>query len=193
MRIGKEQIPVIWQGAKPHGNQFVGNGLESFRAVGCVVTCVAMACRYLGARAGATPIDVNNKGIKLGAFAKNSSACTVRDLIDSQGCIISGNDLPGAGRYSSVDDLRPFIETTIQRGGVCLLHVDYDSKTGGDEIGDHWICAFAIDTNSREILCGDPATARTESLSLDTLSAVVSWQNKKKPYLVRRAVAIFPF
>jgi hypothetical protein len=191
MRIGFADQKVLWQGGLPHAHLHVGNGKETFARVGCVVTSVAMACRYLGARSGALPAEVNRRGIAAGAFPPGKSACVVRDLIDSQGCLISGKDFPGPGQHAAVDSLRPIIEQTIKAGGVLLVHVDYDAHLGGDFIGDHWCCAYAIEDGM--LLMGDPATAKKESLFMDSLSGAVEWGSKKKKYTIKRVVSVFPF
>lgn len=191
MRVGKADQQVIWQGGKPHGQQFVGLGIETFARVGCVVTSVAMALRLLGAKAGAMPLEVQNKGLmKGGVWAKNSSACSVRALIDSQGSIISGQDFPGPGQHSAPDAVLRIVEKTIESGGVCLLHVDHDSAIpGGDQIGDHWIVAYAFDAD--HVYCADPATARNERLRRGDLSGIVMWGKKQRAYSARRVVSVF--
>ena len=189
MRIGEADQRPIWQGGKPHGQQFVGLGIETFARVGCVVTSVAIALRLLGARAGAMPIEVQNRGLAAGGvWAKNSSACSVRGLIDAQRDLISGQDFPGPGQHAAADSILRIVEATLKAGGVCLLHVDHDSDRGGDILGDHWVVAYAIEDGF--LFCSDPATARNEKLRLPDLTGDVLWGKKKRLYQARRVVSV---
>ncbi len=191
MTIGTPPQPVIWQGARPHGRQPVGRGLEVFGNVGCVVTSVAMALRHLGVRAGAMPLDVQAAGLRRpGVWAPGSSGCNVPELVRAQDGLTVGEDMDGAGKVASVDRIAPLILDCLTRGGVVLAAVDYDAASPkGDPLGDHWVTIHGLEGD--DLLLADPATARTERLLCPTLAGPVRWGEKVRPYRVTRAITVF--
>lgn len=187
--IGHPAQPVIWQGAPPHGRQTVGRGTQTFGAVGCVVTSVAMALRFLGIRAGAMPLDVQALGLaRPGVWAPGQSGCVIPELC--RACDLDViDDMDGPGKAAPVERLRGFVVETLQAGGVVLVGVDYDRDApAGDPTAEHWGCAFAIDGD--DLLLADPATARTERLLLQTLAGPVRWGRRVRPYQVARAIGV---
>ena len=190
-RIGYPDQPVIWQGSYPHGLMSVGRGSAGCAAVGCVVTSVAMALRFLGVRAGATPMTVQTAGLaRLGVWAPGASGCVVPELVRAQKGLTVGVDADGAGIAAPVDRLSPLILQTLSSGGVALLSVDYDASVkGGDSIGDHWVCAYAAD--DAWLYLADPATAKVEKIGRTTLAATVMWGRRRRPYVGARAVTVF--
>ena len=191
MRIGYRDQPVIWQGSYPHGPMSVGRGQQKCGAVGCVITSVAMALRFLGVRAGATPTTVQTAGLaRHGVWADGASGCVVPELVRAQTGLTVDVDADGPGVAAPVDRLSPLILDCLSGGGVALVSVDYDAGVkGGDAIGDHWVCAYAADDDWLHV--ADPATAKVERLDRTTLSATVMWGRRRRPYVVVRAVTIF--
>lgn len=183
--------PVIWQGAAPHGARHVGNGTQTFALVGCVVTSVAMALRFLGVRAGASPLQVHAAGLlRPGVWAPGASGCVVPELVRAQTDLEVGTDMDGAGRVASVERLRPLLVDAIRAGGVAMVAVDYDAHSPtGDATAEHWCCAFGLD--GADLLIADPATSKVERLPLVTLSAGVRWGRRERRYTVVRAVTVF--
>lgn len=192
MLIGYPAQPVIWQGAKPHGAAHVGRGSQTFGHVGCVVTSVAMALRFLGVKAGAQPLDVQAAGLaRPGVWAEGSS-CVVPDLIRAQKGLTVGEDVPGAGALvpPGPDVLRPLLLGCFERGGVALVCVDYDRDLpAGDPTGEHWCCARGVEGDRLRL--ADPATAKDESVDLFTLSGPVHWGSVVRPYVVVRVITIY--
>jgi hypothetical protein len=191
MRSGYADQPVIWQGSYPHGPMSVGRGNQKCGAVGCVITSVAMALRYLGVRAGATPTTVQTAGLaRPGVWAPGASGCVVPELVRAQTGLAVGVDADGPGIKAPVDRLSPLILDTLAGGGVALLSVDYDAGVrGGDSIGDHWVCAYAADDDW--LYLADPATAKVEKIDRTTLAATVMWGRRRRPYVGARAVTVF--
>ena len=184
-----DPVPVLWQGSPPWGRQSVGRGSQTFGAVGCVVTSVTQGLRVLGARAGATPLDVQAAGLRrLGVWTPGQSGCNVPDLVRAQGLEV-GADLDGPGKVADVARLREAIEDCLRRGGVALVAVDHDATRGGDAIADHWGCAHREEAG--RLWFSDPATARVESVDWETLAGPVKWGRKVRPYQVVRVITVF--
>jgi hypothetical protein len=151
---------------------------------GCVLTAIAMALRHFGAKAGATPLDVNNAGLLNKAFAENSSSAFVRKLINSQKDLVAGDDVSGEDFV-----LNELIHDTLNQKGVVLAHVDYDEKIGGDSTGEHWVLIFQH--RGSEFVAADSATATNITMDEKTLSALVLWKTKEKRYKVKRIIPIY--
>ena len=191
IRIGYRDQPVIWQGADPHGKRAVGNGQQPFALVGCVVVSVAMALRYLGVRAGASPLQVQAAGLmRPGVWAPGASGCVVPELVRAQTDVEVGEDADGAGKVAPIERLRSLLTDTIAAGGVVMVAVDTDAHLpSGDPTAEHWGTIFAIDGD--DALMADPATAKVERLPLDSLSAGVRWGRRVRRYTVVRAVTVW--
>jgi hypothetical protein len=197
--IGKAEQRVIWQGASPHGRELVGappiagqkDKRKSFGLVGCVVTSIAMALRYLGIRAGAMPLDVQKKGIERNCWSLGSSSTNILRLAEANS-IKCGGDFSGPRSVVDTEIIKDILKDCIENNGVALIHVDHDSKkTTGDEYGDHWILCFAIDIQNNKIFCADTATAKTEVLSLSDLYGEIKWGNSTRKYKAVRIVPLY--
>lgn len=191
MRLGyPDPTDIIWQGAHPHGKMPVGRGSAVFGAVGCVVTSIAQARRILGERAGATPLDVQAAGLaRDGVWAPGSSGAVVTELVRAQGLEV-GVDLDGPGKVADPDALRSALVDCLTRDGVCLGAVDHDSALPkGDPIADHWTCIYAVDGD--DVWMTDPATARRERISLETLAGPVMWGRRRRDYRLVRVVTVY--
>jgi hypothetical protein len=197
-RIGFRDPKIIWQGAHPHGNQKVGRAPDephkdkrrTFALVGCVVTCVSMALRILGAKAGSLPLEIQKIGLEFGCWKAGVSSVEIQKLIRAQGL---KSDLDtGIGKVIEAKKLKKIILGILANNGVALLHVDYDNfLADGDETGEHWVLAFAADLNLNRIFIADPATAKIEFLDLDTLENEISWSRIKRKYKAVRCISAF--
>ena len=184
-----DPVPVLWQGSPPWGRQSVGRGKETFGRVGCVATSIAQLMRVLGARVGASPLDVQAAGLKrLGVWTPGQSGANVPELVRAQGLDV-GEDLDGPGRVADVARLKVAIEDCLRRGGVCLVAVDHDKTRGGDAIADHWGNAHRLEAG--RLWFSDPATARVESVDWQTLAGPVKWGRATRVYQVVRVVTVF--
>jgi hypothetical protein len=190
-RLGYADQPVLWQGDPRWGKRTVGLGQGTFGAVGCVVTSLAMALRFLGVRAGATPLQVQAAGLLRGnVWAPGQSGCVVPALVSAQVDVSPGVDLAGPGKVADKGALRELITETLAKRGVLLVAVDYDrSLPKGDPIADHWVCCHAVDGD--DVMISDPATARIERLLFQTLEGPVKWGKITRRYSVARAVSVF--
>lgn len=194
-RIGYPDQPVIWQGALPHGTVQVGlatSGAQHGR-VGCANVATAMALRFLGARAGATVLDVHRAALARAEVVYpvrgNPAAAVIPELVRAQKGLKVIADVAGAGKVASHEAAHDLIVDTLRAGGICLVCVDYDAHLPkGDPTGEHWGCAYAIEDGF--VLVADPATARTEKIELSTLRAVVKWGDVERPYHIVRVVAV---
>jgi hypothetical protein len=141
-----------------------------------------MALRHLGARAGATPLDVNKTGKENFAFAKDSSSAFVRKLIDCQKGIVSQFEV-----YALKEDpkrISELITGTIAGEGVVLAHVDYN----GNEQGDHWVLIFRQEDD--EFIADDSAIGTHVRFDAKTLKADCMWRDQPKTYEIKRIIPI---
>jgi hypothetical protein len=114
----------------------------------------------------------------------------VPELVRAQTGLAVGVDADGPGIAVLANRLSPLILDTLSGGGVALLSVDYDAGVrGGDSIGDHWVCAYAVD--DAWLYLADPATAKVEKIDRTTLAGAVMWGRRRRPYVGARAVTIF--
>ena len=183
---------VLRQGDPRWSKRTLGNSATvTIASAGCVITSVAMACRVLGVRAGATPLDVMARGIQRpGVWAKGAAGCVVPELVRAQSGLEVGEDLPGAGAAAPTQPLRKLILEALDKGGVALVCVDTDRDAGGDVTGEHWCLATEADGDT--LWLADPATGKIESLMLRTLSGSVRWGARTtKAYSVVRAISVF--
>ena len=205
MLIGYAKQPVIWQGAKPHGPMPVGltgygpdgKATHPVGKLGCVPSATAMALRLLGAKAGATVVEVMEAAKrardKVYPDPERPASAVVPELVRAQKGLIVGEDVPGAGVLvpPGPDVLRPLLLQCFARGGVALVCVDYDRDLpAGDPTGEHWCCARGVEPFGRLYLA-DPATAKDESVDLATLSGPVHWGSVVRPYVVVRVVTVY--
>ena len=182
---------ILRQGDPRWGKRTIGRSASTtIGAAGCVLTSVAMACRVLGVRAGATPLDCQARGVQRpGVWADGAAGCVVPELARAQGLTV-GEDIPGAGAAAPTQPLRKLILEALDAGGVALVCVDTDRATGGDVTGEHWCLATEADSDTLWIC--DPATGGLERIVLRTLSGSVRWgKAKTKAYSVVRAVSLF--
>jgi hypothetical protein len=113
----------------------------------------------------------------------------VTELVRAQGLEV-GVDLDGPGKVADPDALRRALVDCLTRGGVCLGAVDHDSSVkGGDPIADHWCCIYAVDGD--DVWMTDPATARRERISLETLAGAVMWGRRRRDYKLVRVVTVY--
>lgn len=200
MRIGKDPIQIIWQGAPPHGRELVGRRARTialdkrriFAEVGCVVTGIAMAQRFLGVRAGAMPLDVQAKGLAAGCWNSGSSSVNILNLAKANS-LRSDGDFNGPNSIAPIEEIKKILEACIVNDGVALLHVDYDSQfKNGDPLGEHWGVCYAINQAENKIFIADPATAKTETLKWDSLEGFVNWSKIKRRYVAVRIITLYP-
>jgi hypothetical protein len=184
---------VIWQGQQPHGQQLLGRGKLTFGVAGCVVTAIAQAMRILGVKAGCTPLEVQASGLLAkDCWAKNSSSVNIPNLISAQKSLKYGVDLDGPNKVADIAKLKYQLVQCLNAGGVALLQVDHDrKKKGGDTVGDHWTCAYAVNVSTDELFITDSATAKHEILSFEKMAGDVFWGQHKKEYVATRLITIF--
>lgn len=190
-RLGyPDPTSVLWQGDPRWARTLLGRGLATFALAGCVATSTAELRRILGERAGATPLDVQAAGLaRPGVWAPGASGANVPELVRAQGLTV-GVDLDGPGRVADPDVLRSAVADCLIRGGVCLGAVDYDrALPHGDPLADHWTCLYALDGD--DLCMTDPATARREKISWETLAGPVSWGRRRRDYRLVRVVTAF--
>lgn len=184
---------LIAQDDKRWRTKLLGRSSETtIGAAGCVVTAVAIAERALGHRAGSTPVDVMERGLRRpGVWAPGAAGAHVPELVRAQGLTV-GADLDGPGKVAHTKDLKALILECLQAKGVALVCVDHDKdKPGGDEIGDHWGTIVEVDVANDVAAMVDPATCDVEPLIWRTLSGAVTWGKAQKTYRATRAITVF--
>lgn len=144
----------------------IGTSSAMLNKVGCLIGSVTMGVNYLLDKS-LTPLDANEVGKRTrGAFNGANTDPTILGAA-------MGLDIPYRLqlRRATMQDYKKRIEETLRRGGVCIIHVDYDSVTpGGDPNGDHFI--ILLDQQGM-----DP---QSRVAAENTLAALTDAQSKAK-------------
>lgn len=122
------QADAVWK------DILIGASSKTIGAVGCLLTALTMASNYLRGTS-LTPPDTNEIGkMHPGSF---SGANTVISTLAA--AIGLGAPESLRLRSGSVSSLRARIDSTLSRGGVAILAVDYNRSGTGNLEGDHFI------------------------------------------------------
>jgi hypothetical protein len=183
-----------WQGAQPHGPLPYGHGGKTVGQWGCTVCSLAAAARLAGATAGASPEWLQARAMRpeAGVWAPGSSLAVLPSLARA-----ADLTCPDVGEAWSVRAIKQRPAMTVREISVCIcdtidhhgltapvgfgwLHVDYT----GDDVGEHWILAYAYD--DKHIYCYDSAVAGIVRLSRKTLTGAAQWGSVERRYRVVR-------
>jgi hypothetical protein len=154
------------------GAQTIGGSSSTIGRVGCLVTALAMATNVL-LRTNITPADVNRVG------QQNPGSFSGANMILSTLARALGLSAPDSIRLrdfnvSQREAVRRRIDETLQRGGIPILHVDYDRRqVAGAFEGDHFITCIGrqdIPEMGVAYLCADPATGTIKPIFRNTLT-----------------------
>lgn len=109
-----------------------------------------------------------------------------------------GLETSHADRVTGSDGgLRAKLRTTLESGGLALLHVDRDlDLPDGDTRGKHWVLALRVEMVDehrgpgdvrvvQEVVCSDSATGEPVRISLATLEGGADWSSGRRHYRVR--------
>lgn len=80
-------------------------------------------------------------------------------------------------------NLRNTLDTTLEEGGLTLIHIDKNGKT----FGDHWLVVHS--RLAGNFIATDPATGASILFSRDSLTAT-SGKNSA-PYIILEALSVF--
>lgn len=131
----------------------IGTSSAMLNKVGCLIGSVTMGVNYLLGK-NLTPLDANEVGKRTpGAFTGANTNPTV--LGAAMGIDVPyKHQLRKNGGTATTQDMKRRIDDTLRKGGVVILHVDYDSEQpGGDPNGDHFIILLdqqGVDPKTRE-------------------------------------------
>lgn len=147
----------------------IGTSTAMLNKVGCLIGSVTMAVNYLLGKS-LTPLDANEIGKRTkGAFQGANTDPTILGAA-------MGIDVPYKLQLrtrsgATTEAMRKRIEDTLRKGGIAIIHVDYDSQTtGGDPNGDHFILLLdqqGADPKARESMQASVA-ALTDAVAKTT-------------------------
>lgn len=177
-----------WQGSAPWGPLPYGHGARTIAQWGCTICCVAAAARLAGVRAGATPSWLHARAMRpsAGVWAPGSSLAVLPALARAADLTCPDTDDAWSIKRMTSREISIAICDAIDRHGITgavgfgWLHVDYT----GDDVGEHWILAFAYDDSW--IYCYDSAIAGVVRLSRKTLEGPAVWGKVERRYRVVR-------
>lgn len=161
-------VPI--RGGDPAFAVPIGTSTAMLNRVGCLIGSVTMAVNYLLGK-NASPLDANEIGKRTpGAFNGANTNATV--LGGAMGLDLPyKHQLRKNGGTATTQDMKRRIDDTLRKGGVVILHVDYDSEQpGGDPNGDHFILLLdqqGVDPKIRESMQTSVA-ALTDALAKTT-------------------------
>jgi hypothetical protein len=206
---------VLWQG-DPRWED-MGVGLSStvrMPAAGCVIAAITMARRIVLGDRRATPRQVRDAGLRAKPPAwepAQPASAFIGRLARANGFACA--DLPFADDADDdYDDLesgtaRQLILDALRAKGAALVWVDTD-MLDGDKRAKHWVLVHAATIRDEAKHDGvlhicDSATAGgkptdfgvppgIEGLDLRTLSGVVMWGKRPRPYQVRAVRQLLP-
>lgn len=137
------------------GKKFVGNSTELIEDVGCMVTAAIAAANMMKGRV--MRVDDGIEIIKkAGGF---SGALLILDTaMRALGCYSS--DAERVRNSHNIPELRAKIDNTLDRGGLAMIHVDYDLST---PLSNHFIVCYGRENG--KYLCMDPAGGALISLN----------------------------
>jgi hypothetical protein len=180
---------VFWQGAPPWGPLPYGHGGKTIGQWGCTAASLSQAQRLSGVRAGATPGTVVTDALRASpaVWAPGSSLAVLPHLARSAYFQCPDTEEAWDARKGMKPrELSIAICDAIDRHGLAprhgfgWLHVDYT----GDDVGEHWILAYAYDDDV--IYCTDSAPAKIVELDRRTLKGRAKWGSVWRDYTVVR-------
>ena len=180
---------IFWQGAPPWGSSPYGYGGKTVGQWGCTASALSQAQRLSSVRAGATPGTVVANALRASpaVWQPGSSLAHLPNMARS--AYFQCPDTEEAWdvkRGMTVRQMSIAICDAIDRHGLqprngfAWLHVD----TTGDDVGEHWILAYAYDDDV--IYCTDSAPSKITELSRKTLTGAAQWGSVERRYRVVR-------
>lgn len=206
---------VIWQGDERWADMGVGlSSTVKMGAAGCVIAAIGNARRIVLGDRRATPRTVRDAGLKARPPAwepARPAAAFIGRLARANG--FACEDLPfvddADGDYDDLEstEARTLILDALRARGAALVWVD-TNMLDGDKRAKHWALVHAATIVDEERHVGvlhicDSATAGgkptdfgvpagIEGLDLRTLSGVVMWGSRPRPYQVRAVRQLLP-
>jgi hypothetical protein len=181
-------VPIV--GGDPAFAVPIGTSTAMLNRVGCLIGSVTMAVNYLFSK-NLSPLDANEVGKRTkGAFQGANTDPTILGAA-------MGLDVPYKLQLrtrsgATTDAMRKRIEDTLRKGGVVIIHVDYDSQTtGGDPNGDHFILLLdqqGADPKARESM--QASVAALTDAAAKTASAEAKAGLQKEIDRLKAALAI---
>lgn len=151
-------VPAYAQGDARWAAVPVGEGREPFSAVGCMVTSLTAAAGALGTSTS-TPPQANDAIKAAGGFSGTSLILTKAAATLGLRAVEGERIRAGQGTRG---ELRAALDDTLDRGGLALVHVDYDTAS---PTANHFILCFARDADGA-YLCHDVAGPAAKVIKL---------------------------
>jgi hypothetical protein len=162
------------------GKTFVGNSTELVENVGCMATAAIASANMMKGRV--MRVDDGIQIIKnAGGFS--GSLLILDTAMKALGCYSS--DAERVRNSRNIPELRAKIDNTLERGGLAMIHVDYDLST---PTSNHFIVCYGREAG--KYLCMDPAggalialdenlhVQRTQTRHYDATGVAPLWPSK---------------
>ena len=148
---------IIKQNAAPHGDHRLGRGTRTIGQAGCLLSCITMAARVVGGRAGLDVLDAHTAIDARSGFAGSG-------LILDVALPTLGIEKVERGAFE-LDDVR----ADLLAGRPVVVGVDYrEGASSGMSSADHFVLAvgFIEDMMVPTLQVADPAYGRIVMLPL---------------------------
>jgi len=177
------RVRNFWQGGPSHETPWtpnlIGNSRVTFGAAGCLLTCLTISSNTL-LGTNLNPGQVNVIATRAGAI--DSGGNTI--VVTAASALKLNAPLDKKVVGGTLEQIRKVVDTTLEAGGLVMLHVDLT----GDISGDHFILIHSRQKDT--YIASDPALGASITLS-NNLTADTRWGNSLKHYRPISAVPVF--
>lgn len=184
---------TLGQAWPPWGDDLTGSSSASMALIGCALTALASAARFLGGDLSITPGALNARAkLITGAFF-GDAAVVPHVLAPHIGLVAEAKlSMDDPKKPASHDELVDEIVRVLGLGGVCMVHVDTDAGRPGTSVkGNHYVLAvgFTEEDNARLVTL-DPANGEVIFLDFPDLACAAP-PRRPRPYSARAVRGLF--
>ncbi len=177
--IVSKGVRGLIQNDKDWGPNQLGFGKSTIGRGGCLITALTMAANAILGRA-LSPVDVNQIGRNVGAFAPNSSDVDPAALARALGMKITERI---RNTPSDVAGMIRVVDEALKAGGLAVVHVDHE----GDQDGDHFVLVNGRTSSGYTAV--DPVSGKTIPLT-SGLRGPSKWGGTTKNYVPMGAFSL---
>ena len=164
----------------------LGDGPSTIGKSGCLLVCLTLAARELGALPSLLPPHANLLCLQAGAFSGDALVVHLAAAALDLEAPLDDRVKAPIGSGALIDA----VSDALTSGALAILHVDHDSnRPAGDVDADHFILAYQI--KGDRVLCYDPAVGRV-SLTWPGLESAGDVVWGPKDFRRYRVVAVRP-